>query len=121
VTISGVCAVFAESEVINQLSLGSAPADIMHGAIVSLVDRSVQLMKRVRMEPEFTLIGGILRFETMARVVREHLRAEVNVPPENLVQFVNALGAAILARRRFQKLSLATNQDAQNAARQAPN
>jgi predicted CoA-substrate-specific enzyme activase len=105
VTISGVCAVFAESEVINQLSLGSAPADIMHGAIVSLVGRSVQLMKRVRMEPEFTLIGGILRFETMARVVSEHLRAEVNVPPEDLVQFVNALGAAILAQRRFQKLS----------------
>ena len=62
VAISGVCAVFAESEVINQLSLGSAPADIMHGAIASLVDRSVQLMKRVQMEPEFTLIGGILRF-----------------------------------------------------------
>ena len=60
VPISGVCAVFAESEVINQLSLGAAPADIMHGAISSLVDRSVQLMKRVQMEPEFTLIGGIL-------------------------------------------------------------
>jgi (R)-2-hydroxyacyl-CoA dehydratese activating ATPase len=115
VTISGVCAVFAESEVINQLSLGSSPADIMHGAIASLVDRSVQLMKRVRMEPEFTLIGGILRFETMARVVREHLCAEVNVPPENLVQLVNALGAAILARRRFQKLNQTPDQEAQNA------
>lgn len=106
VAISGVCAVFAESEVINQLSLGSAPADIMHGAIASLVDRSVQLMKRVQMEPEFTLIGGILRFEAMARVVREHLKAEVNVPPENLVQFVSALGAAILAQRRLRKLNL---------------
>jgi (R)-2-hydroxyacyl-CoA dehydratese activating ATPase len=105
VPISGVCAVFAESEVINQLSLGSSPADIMHGAIASLVDRSVQLMKRVQMEPEFTLIGGILRFETMARVVHEHLKAEVNVPPENLVQFVSALGAAILAQRRLQKLN----------------
>lgn len=115
VTISGVCAVFAESEVINQLSLGSAPADIMHGAIASLVDRSVQLMKRVRMEPEFTLIGGILRFETMARVVRQHLQAEVNVPPENLVQFVSALGAAILARRRFEKLHQAPGPDAQGA------
>jgi predicted CoA-substrate-specific enzyme activase len=113
VAISGVCAVFAESEVINQLSLGSAPADIMHGAIASLVDRSVQLMKRVQMEPEFTLIGGILRFETMARVVREYLKAEVNVPPENLVQMVSALGAAILAQRRLQKLSLA-NGDQRN-------
>jgi predicted CoA-substrate-specific enzyme activase len=111
VAISGVCAVFAESEVINQLSLGSAPADIMHGAIASLVDRSVQLMKRVRMEPEFTLIGGILRFETMARIVREHLQTEVNVPPANLVQFVNALGAAILARHRLQKLNCAAAND----------
>lgn len=105
VPISGVCAVFAESEVINQLSVGSSPADIMYGAIASLVDRSIQLMKRIQMEPEFTLIGGILRFQTMARVVREHLKAEVNVPPENLVQFVNALGAAILARRRWHKLN----------------
>jgi len=104
VAISGVCAVFAESEVINQLSLGSAPSDIMLGAIVSLVDRSVQLMKRVQMEPEFTLIGGILRFETMARVVREHLRAGVNVPSENMVQFIGALGAAVLGQRRIAKL-----------------
>lgn len=105
VSISGVCAVFAESEVINQLSQGAAPADIMHGAISSLVDRSVQLMRRVQMEPAFTLIGGILRFETMARLVREHLKAEVNVPSGDMVQFTTALGAAILARQRLSKLS----------------
>ncbi len=116
VAISGVCAVFGESEVINQLSLGSAPADIMHGAIASLVDRSVQLMKRVQMEPEFTLIGGILRFQTMARVVREQLQAEVNVPPENLVQLVSALGAAILAQRRLQKLNLPQGDASRSAA-----
>jgi (R)-2-hydroxyacyl-CoA dehydratese activating ATPase len=121
VTISGVCAVFAESEVINQLSLGSSPADIMHGAIASLVDRSVQLMKRVQMEPEFTLIGGILRFETMARVVREHLKSEVNVPPEKLVQFVSALGAAILAQRRLQKLNLPASERPESAELQVRN
>jgi len=104
VSISGVCAVFAESEVINQLSLGASPADIMHGAISSLVDRSVQLMKRVQMEPAFTLIGGILRFETMARLVREHLKAEVNVPGGDMVQFTTALGAAILGQQRLRKL-----------------
>jgi len=58
VPISGVCAVFAESEVINHLSQGASPADIMQGAIVSLGDRSVQLMKRVQMTPEFTLVGA---------------------------------------------------------------
>ena len=104
VPISGVCAVFAESEVINHLSLGTAPADIMQGAIESLTGRSVQLMKRVRAEPEFTLIGGILRFETMGRTVSELLEAEVNVPEGDMVQFVPALGCAILARRRLEKL-----------------
>jgi len=106
VAISGVCAVFAESEVINHLSQGSAPADIMHGAIVSLVGRSVQLMKRVGMEPEFTLIGGILRFERMARVIREQLGAEVNVPAGDLVQFTAALGAALLGQRRLAQLTV---------------
>lgn len=104
VPISGVCAVFAESEVINHLSQGSAPADIMHGAIVSLVDRSVQLMKRVRMEPEYTLIGGILRFETMAGVIRDALGADVNVLQDDMAQFTAAYGAAILARHRLEKL-----------------
>jgi len=104
VPVSGVCAVFAESEVINHLSLGASPADIMYGSIYSLVGRSVQLMRRVRMEPEFTLIGGILRFETMVTVLREQLKADVNVPAGDLVQFTTALGAAVLGHRRLQKL-----------------
>ena len=100
VPISGVCAVFAESEVINHVSNGAQPADIMHGAMESLIERSVRLMKRVQMEPEFTLVGGIMRFPTMVRVMREHLGDDVNVPDESLVQFTGALGAAVLARKR---------------------
>ncbi|MDP2959427.1 MAG: acyl-CoA dehydratase activase [Longimicrobiales bacterium] len=105
VPISGVCAVFAESEVINHVSNGAQPADIMHGAMESLIERSVRLMKRVQMEPEFTLVGGIMRFPTMVRVMREHLGDEVNVPPEPLVQFTAAIGAAVLAKRRKEKLA----------------
>lgn len=105
VPISGVCAVFAESEVINHVSNGAQPADIMHGAMESLIERSVRLMKRVQMEPEFTLVGGIMRFPTMVRVMREHLGDEVNVPPEHLVQFTGAIGAAVLAKRRQEKLA----------------
>ena len=115
VTISGVCAVFAESEVINHLSLGTPPADIMQGAIESLVSRSVQLMKRVKAEPEYTLAGGILCFDTMAQAVREQLKSEVNVPDQDTVQFVGALGAAILGQRRLKKLrdtDTATTRDA---------
>ena len=104
VPISGVCAVFAESEVINHLSQGTAPADIMQGAIESLTTRSVQLIKRVGLMPEYTLIGGILRFETMGRSISESLGSQVNVPEPEMVQFVSALGCAILGRRRLDKI-----------------
>ena len=104
-SISGVCAVFAESEVINHLTQGSAPADIMFGAVISLVGRSVQLMKRVTMEPEYTLIGGIMRFQRMTQVVREALNADANVPPDDVVQFVPAIGAAVLGQRRLRRLA----------------
>lgn len=106
VPISGVCAVFAESEVINHLSLGTPPADIMQGAVESLTARSIQLMKRAGPEPEYTLIGGIMRFETMARSIAKALKADVNVPPPDLVQFVAALGCAILGRRRLAKVAV---------------
>lgn len=105
VPISGVCAVFAESEVINHLSLGTPPSDIMQGAIESLVDRSVQLMKRVKGEKEYTLIGGLLGFDTMADSVCKLLKCEVNVPKPDMVQFVAAYGASILGHRRLEKLS----------------
>ena len=105
VAISGVCTVFAEAEVINHLSQGIPPADIMHGAIISLVGKSVQLMKRVKMEPEYTLIGGIMRYPTMVKAVRSQLKVDVNVPEGDLVQLVAALGAATLAAHQARKIA----------------
>lgn len=104
VTISGVCAVFAESEVIHHVSSGAAPADILHGAIGSLVDRSVQLLRRVRLEGECTVVGGILRFEVMGRLLAERLGVTVHQPPGELVQFTGAIGAAALGQRRLARL-----------------
>lgn len=104
VPISGVCAVFAESEVISHLSEGVPPEDIMYGAILSLTDRSVQLMKRIRSEPEYTLVGGILRWRRMAEVIEERLKSKVNVPNGEMPQFTAALGCAILGHIRLRKL-----------------
>lgn len=100
VPISGVCAVFAESEVINHLSLGTPPGDVMQGAIESLTTRSVQLMKRVKAQPEYTLVGGILRFDTMAKTVEKSLGHPVNVAGDGMCQLTAALGAALLGQQR---------------------
>ena len=106
--ISGVCAVFAESEVINQLSLGTPPADIMQGSIDSLTTRAVQLMKRVKAEPEITLIGGIMRFPTMPRTVEGRIDSKPNLADADMPQFLTALGAAWLGRFRLKKMQQET-------------
>jgi predicted CoA-substrate-specific enzyme activase len=110
VTISGVCAVFAESEVINHLSLGAAPADIMLGAVDSLVARSVQLLRRVHGEPEYTLVGGILRFRCMLQAVADKLGTgvAVNVLPDDGPQFVCAHGASLLGWQMLRKRTRST-------------
>lgn len=115
VFISGVCTVFAESEVINSLSQGSSPSDIMQGAMHSLVERSVQLMRRVQLEREYTLVGGILRFESMGILLREKLGGGVNLPPLDIVQMVGAVGATVLGHRRAARLD--ARREADTAAR----
>ena len=57
-------------------------------------------MKRVQMEPEFTLIGGILRFPSMVSLIVEKLGGTVNVLHDDMPQYAAALGAAVLARKR---------------------
>ena len=106
VPISGVCTVFAESEVINHLSNSVPPENIMYGAVMSLTKRSVQLLKRIKVEPEVTLVGGILRWETLAREIRKELGVdEVNVAPDDMPQFMAALGCAILGHVRLRMIA----------------
>ena len=88
VHISGVCAVFAESEVISQLSQGVPPEDIMLGGVLSLTKRSLQLMRRIKAKPEYTLVGGILRWQKMAEAIQKELKHPVNIPDKEIVQFV---------------------------------
>ncbi len=106
VPISGVCTVFAESEVINHLSNSVAPENIMLGAGQSLTQKSVQLLKRIQVEPEVTLVGGILRWETMAKAISEKLGVEVNVAEGDMPQFTAALGCAILGHIRLDKIAI---------------
>ncbi|MCK9503461.1 MAG: acyl-CoA dehydratase activase [Porticoccaceae bacterium] len=100
-SISGVCTVFAESEVINHLSESVPPENIMLGAGLSLTGRSVQLLRRVKIENEVTLVGGILRWGRMVEAISGEIDAHVNVPKGDLPQYTAALGCAVLGHVRL--------------------
>ncbi len=102
--VSSVCAVFAESEVINHLSNGVPAEDIMMGAMVSLGGRAIQLMRRVGLEPGYMLTGGMTRNEAMIKALEAALKAQFHVAPNGIGQLNGAYGAAFLGLRRVEKL-----------------
>ena len=115
VSISGVCTVFAESEVINHLSNSVSPDNIMFGAGMSLMGRSVQLLKRVKIEEQLTLVGGILRWGRIAQAISEELKMKVNVPDGDLPQYTSALGCALLGHHRLKTIASTGRRQAQAA------
>jgi predicted CoA-substrate-specific enzyme activase len=103
--ISSVCAVFAESEVINHLASGVPASEICAGGIVALAGRSGQLVKRVKPEPPYVLTGGLTRMPLMKRALEELLEAEVRVADDDFGVFAGSIGAALLGHQRLRKTS----------------
>jgi (R)-2-hydroxyacyl-CoA dehydratese activating ATPase len=101
--ISSVCAVLAESEIINHVSEGVTVENIIRGIHNSLADRALLLLKRVGLDGEITLIGGVALQQGMVVALREKLGVPVNVPDEP--EQTAALGAAVLGLQRFRKLT----------------
>jgi len=102
-TISSVCAVLAESEIINHVSAGETVEDILRGVHNSLASRALALMKRAGLEDEVTFVGGVARQQGMREALADTVKRKVNVSDQP--DMVGALGAALLALRRLEKLT----------------
>jgi (R)-2-hydroxyacyl-CoA dehydratese activating ATPase len=101
-TISSVCAVLGESEIINHVSDGALVEDILRGIHNSLADRATGLLRRVGIEGKLTVVGGVARQFGMIRALEEKLEMRIYVFPRP--EFACATGAALLGLQRLQKL-----------------
>jgi len=101
-TISSVCAVLAESEIINHVSTGETVDNILRGVHNSLASRALALLKRAGMEDEVTFVGGVARQKGMVKALEGTLKRKINVSEEP--HMVGALGAALLALRRLERI-----------------
>lgn len=104
VTVSSVCAVFAESEVINHLSAGQSGQDVCAGALISLAQRAAMLVKRVKPEADYMLTGGLSRVPTMKSMLEKELRCQFQVMAGEAGVMAGALGASLLAHARLRRL-----------------
>ncbi len=97
-TISSVCAVLAESEIINHVSEGHSVENIVRGMHNSLAGRALALLKRAGVEPEVTLVGGTSHQAGMVVALNEALGFLVNVGDDS--DLAGAIGAALLGVMR---------------------
>jgi predicted CoA-substrate-specific enzyme activase len=93
VEISSVCAVLAESEVINHVTAGCTVENILSGAHRSIADRVAGLLKQIGLKEEVTLSGGMSRNAGMLAALEHVLGVKLNVHPE--AEFGGAHGAAL--------------------------
>lgn len=95
ITISSMCTVFAESEVISLIGSGTPREDIAYGIIESVVTKVVQLVSQVSSENYF-LTGGLCEDQYIIERLSKALNAPVKSTP--LARYAGAIGAAILAK-----------------------
>jgi len=95
ISISNVCTVFAESEVISRLAAGKSREDIAAGIHQSVANRVAGLARRVGIEPEVVITGGVAQNLGVVRAMSEIL--EMTITPAPMPQLTGALGAALFA------------------------
>lgn len=104
---SGICAVLAETDVINMVSQGIPTADIIKGIHLSISNRIVQLLSRFKAKSPVALTGGMAQDPGLLAALREQAR-ERNLQleiyaAENCVT-AGAIGAALWGGFRHFKL-----------------
>ena len=102
--IGNMCSVFAESEVINLVNEGAELPRIIKGLHQSLAGRVAALAKRVGIEPEVVITGGVAKNAGVIEAVGKKLgRKLASFPPGVDPQIIGALGAALIARDQAQR------------------
>jgi (R)-2-hydroxyacyl-CoA dehydratese activating ATPase len=96
VTISSICTVFAESEVVSLVSEGEVLEDILYGIHRAIADRTMGLVNRLGgAEQEVVMAGGVAKNIGVVKALERVMDTVIRIPPEP--QVVSALGAALLA------------------------
>ena len=99
--LSSTCVVFARTEVLGYLHEGTHRNDVLAGACEALADRVSTLLKRVGIEGDFVISGGIAKNEGVVKRVEEKVGLKANICFEP--QIVGALGAACFAQELLEK------------------
>jgi benzoyl-CoA reductase subunit D len=105
--VSSICAVLAETDVINMVSRSIPPSDILRGIHESMADRLVKLLKSIGAEGVVMMTGGLALDIGLVKaiqdtMVKQKMGTTIAAHPDSM--FAGAIGAALWGAFRFEKL-----------------
>lgn len=99
IRINSTCTVFGKSEVASLIRQGRDKQDILAGLHAAILNRVYTLLRKVGIEPDFAITGGIAK--NIGVVQRLEERAGLNALLPEEPQIVGALGAALFAQEKL--------------------
>jgi benzoyl-CoA reductase subunit D len=118
-SVSSICAVLAETDVINMVSRGIQVPDILKGIHVSMAGRFARLVGALADRGVLLVTGGLANDAGLVGALREdlaktHGAIEVRVHPQSIL--AGAIGAALWGAFRHEKLTAAAGTVARRTA-----
>ncbi|MCC6751469.1 MAG: benzoyl-CoA reductase subunit D [Deltaproteobacteria bacterium] len=111
--VSSICAVLAETDVINMVSRGISTPDILRGIHESMAGRFARLLRSLDVEGVVLVTGGLASDEGLIAATQDALDSDkkaaaqpVKVEGHALSIFAGAIGAAIWGAYRLEKVTL---------------
>ena len=95
ITISSMCTVFAESEVVSLIAQNKPTDDIVHGLNKAVASKTASLVKRVGGEEAYMMTGGVAQNKGLVKTLEERLGTSLVISDKS--QLCGALGAALFA------------------------
>ena len=99
-TLSSICTIFAESEIISLLSEHKTKEDIAYSMCISIAKRVIAMGAggQISYQEPIVFSGGVAKNSGVVKAIEENLGKEVITPEQQ--QITAALGAAIFAKER---------------------
>ena len=103
VAITKICSVFTQFEVMCMISEGKNRSDIAAGIARAMADRLNTIVKKVGVEEDVAVTGGVAKNVAVVNNLKEVLGVEILEFKKIDPQIIGALGAALFAKERSQR------------------
>jgi benzoyl-CoA reductase subunit D len=110
-SVSSICAVLAETDVINMVSRGISRSDILKGIHLSMAGRYTKLLRSIGARGDVAITGGLAADIGLCRALEEKIAEEklaMRVRTHSDSIYAGAIGAALWGAYRHRVLARRT-------------